>query len=88
MALSAAEMVTLIREEIEARVSGVRKGSNDGEAWEHYDLATLRDLELSYQAQADADASTTGGLSLSTLVRTRLNADDDDDDDGDADGDD
>lgn len=80
MALSAAEMVTLIREEIEARVSGVRKGSNDGEAWENYDLSELRDLEKSYQAEAQADANAaTGGISLSTIVRTRLSADDEDD---------
>lgn len=80
MALTAAQMVTLIREEIEARVSGVKKGSNDGEAWENYTLEELRDLEKSYQAEAQADASAaTGGLSLSTVVRTRLDADDEDD---------
>lgn len=81
MALSAAEMVTLIREEIEARITGVRKGSSDGEAWEQYGLEELRDLEKSYQAEAQADsAADTGGLSLSTILRSSLNVDSDSDD--------
>jgi hypothetical protein len=84
MALTAAQMVTLIQEEIQARVTGVKRGGNDGENWEHYGLQELYDLKKQYQAEVDAEAaSATGGLSMSTIVRTRLGADAmDDEDDG------
>jgi hypothetical protein len=77
MSRTAAQMVELLQEEIEARVSGVKRGGNDGESWEHYGLQELYDLKKQYQAEVDAAAaSTTGGLSFSTLVRTSLGAED------------
>ncbi len=80
MALSASAMVTLIQEEIEARVTGLRSGSNDGESWTAHSLSDLYELKKQYQAEVDAEvAAATGGLSMSTLVRTSLGADLEDD---------
>ncbi len=80
MALTPAAMAALIQDEIEARVSGLKRGSNDGESWENYTLDELYQLRRQYLGEVqDAALAATGGVSMSTILRTRLDVTDDGD---------